>query len=159
MEMKAPARNGSAIKDGTEATFMADVIEASAEVPVIVDFWATWCGPCKAAIPKLAAWQEQFKDDLVVVSVSDESSETVKSFLNSTRMDFAVGIDPAGKMKQAVGVEGIPHVLIVSTDGVVRWQGFPLRVVARQPATPPSRAPASSCSSMKVTAAATLLKS
>ena len=49
------------IKDGTEATFMSDVIEASKDVPVIVDFWAPWCGPCLQFAPTFKEASEKIE--------------------------------------------------------------------------------------------------
>ena len=57
------------IKYGTEASFMADVIDGSADVPVIVDFWATWCGPCKTLGPMLEATVTAAKGKVRMVKI------------------------------------------------------------------------------------------
>ena len=93
---------------------------------VIIDFWATWCPPCRATIPELNNYQQKFKDDLVVIGISDETPDVLKNFMSGTQMNYSVATDPDGIMKNAIHVHGIPHVLIISTDGIVRWQGFPL---------------------------------
>ncbi|MCB9845844.1 MAG: TlpA family protein disulfide reductase [Phycisphaeraceae bacterium] len=92
---------------------------------MLIDFWATWCPPCRALIPELNELQERFHEDLVVIGVSDEPVETVRGFLKDKEIKYSHAIDTKKRMNTAVGVQGIPHVLIVSTDGVVRWQGFP----------------------------------
>jgi thiol-disulfide isomerase/thioredoxin len=93
---------------------------------VLIDFWATWCRPCRETIPELNEIQKKFKDDLVVIGVSNESASRVRKFLKDTKVEYALGLDPRSRTATEIGVTHIPHVLLVSTDNVVRWQGFPL---------------------------------
>jgi thiol-disulfide isomerase/thioredoxin len=93
---------------------------------VLIDFWATWCPPCRATIPELNELQKKFKDDLVVIGVSNESASRVRKFLRDREVDYALGVDARSRTATEIGVTHIPHVLVISTDNVVRWQGFPL---------------------------------
>lgn len=91
---------------------------------VLIDFWATWCGPCRKAIPELNAFQKKFGDKLVVIGISDEGEEAVKK-LTDPKVEYASAIDTQGRMKKTLEVKGIPHCIIVDPNGIVRWEGFP----------------------------------
>ncbi|PTW44812.1 thioredoxin [Rhodovulum kholense] len=69
------------IKDVTEATFMADVIDASHEVPVIVDFWATWCGPCKTLGPMLEKAVTEAGGKVRMAKVDVDRNQTIAAQL------------------------------------------------------------------------------
>jgi putative thioredoxin len=73
----APKPAADVIKDGTEATFMADVIDASREVPVIVDFWAPWCGPCKTLTPALEKAVTEAKGKVRLVKVDVDQNQMI----------------------------------------------------------------------------------
>ncbi|QYK53441.1 MAG: TlpA family protein disulfide reductase [Fimbriimonadaceae bacterium] len=92
---------------------------------VLIDFWATWCGPCREVMPELDEWQKEFKEDLVVIGVSDEKPEVITQFLENFKVEYTITTDEEKTMSKILGVEGIPHVMVVSPDGIVRWQGFP----------------------------------
>lgn len=92
---------------------------------VFIDFWATWCGPCKKLIPEMNEWAEKFKDDVVFIGISDEPTETLRKFMETTKMNYHVATDTQKRTSKELGVQGIPHVMIVTPDGIVRWQGFP----------------------------------
>jgi cytochrome c biogenesis protein CcmG, thiol:disulfide interchange protein DsbE len=92
---------------------------------ILIDFWATWCGPCLRTIPELNEIYHKFGDKICVIGLSDESEETVRALKKPT-IDYAVAIDPKKRMKSVLEVRGIPHVLLIDPSGIVRWEGFPL---------------------------------
>jgi cytochrome c biogenesis protein CcmG, thiol:disulfide interchange protein DsbE len=91
---------------------------------LLIDFWATWCGPCRRSIPELNALHAKFKDRLVIVGLSDESEGEVRA-MKSPKIDYYVAIDRAASLKRAVEVRGIPHAMLIDPKGIVRFEGHP----------------------------------
>lgn len=91
---------------------------------VIVDFWATWCGPCRKSIPSLNDLAAKYKDRLVVMGISEEPEEIVRKMADP-KIDYFVGIDPNHESLTAINIRGIPHALLIDPQGIVRFEGHP----------------------------------
>ena len=91
---------------------------------VLLDFWATWCGPCRQSIPELNGFYAKYRNRLVVIGVSDETEADVRK-MASPKIDYAVAIDTQARMLRALGITGIPHSILIDPKGIVRYEGMP----------------------------------
>ena len=93
---------------------------------VLIEFWATWCGPCRRSIPLLNGFHKKFGKELVVIGVSEEPADDVRK-MKEPKIEFYSAVDTQKRMKDKLGVWGIPHIIIIEPEGYVIWEGFPLQ--------------------------------
>ncbi len=91
---------------------------------VVVEFWATWCPPCRKSIPHLKKLHEEYAEKgVVIVSLSNEPAATIEAFMGKADMPWIIGAESSAG--GAYGVSGIPAAFIV-VDGKIVWNGHPM---------------------------------
>ena len=91
---------------------------------VLLDFWATWCGPCKESLPDIQRIARDFKDEpLVVISISQDADASAwKKFVQDHNMDWPQYRDHNGALSRAYGVNAIPHYFTIDSNGVLQTE-------------------------------------
>jgi thiol-disulfide isomerase/thioredoxin len=97
--------------------------------PYLVEFWATWCPPCRKSIPHLNQIYSKYKSQgLEIVGITDENEATVTKFQKQVPMDYNVAINTPKSVYEQLGIEGIPTAFLVNKGGKIVWTGHPMEL-------------------------------
>jgi thiol-disulfide isomerase/thioredoxin len=86
---------------------------------VLLEFWATWCGPCEITAPRLDEWHHRFPE-LRIVGVSDEESTQVAQYVNEHKLAYPMAFDPGNATAAAYMVQALPTLVLIDKSGIVR---------------------------------------
>jgi thiol-disulfide isomerase/thioredoxin len=115
--LNAPAPNFE-LKD------VSDEIHAFNEYrgkPVLLNFWATWCAPCRIEMPVFQNSFEEYDGDLSVIAINNaESKEDVQAFIDEFGLTFDFFLDPDSEIQHLYQINGYPTTFIIDSDGVIR---------------------------------------
>lgn len=91
---------------------------------VLLDFWASWCGPCRESFPWMNEIQAKYADQgLKVIAINlDQDPQLARDFINRTPAHFSILLDSQAQMPDAFGVIGMPTSYLIDTDGKIRDQ-------------------------------------
>jgi peroxiredoxin len=95
---------------------------------VLVNFWATWCPPCRKEMPDLQVLYNQFKDQgFIILAISDEDVAKVKPFIAERNVTYPVLLDPGRKVNELFQIEGIPKSFVYDRKGALAAQAIDMR--------------------------------
>ena len=95
---------------------------------VVVNFWATWCPPCRKEMPDLQSLYDSYKEKgLVILAVSDEDEGKVRPFIVDKKITYPIMLDPERKVNDLYRVEGIPKTFVYDRDGKLVAQSIDMR--------------------------------
>jgi thiol-disulfide isomerase/thioredoxin len=90
--------------------------------PVILNFWATWCGPCRAEFPEFQKAAVDNADRLVMIGINNTSidrADLVPDFLTEFGITFPIALDPDGEMTTLYQIKGLPTTIFIDSNGIV----------------------------------------
>ncbi len=109
-----------------EASYLAGSSPYVAGKPAVIEFWATWCPPCRQSIPHLNGLYESFGGKLQVVGITQEDAATISAFREGTPIKYSIAMDSTGSLARHFGVRGIPYAVLVDSTGKIKWSGHPM---------------------------------
>ena len=116
------------VKDALAPDFELDTIDGETlklsdfrGKAVLINFWATWCGPCRVEMPALQSRFDSHSPDFVILAVdNDETREIVSAFAGELGLTFNVLLDPGAIIQDLYQIRGYPSSIFVDADGIIR---------------------------------------